>query len=72
MKLNWPKIAFIVLCAEILLIYWNGMSATPFKKQQNVHPISTLQPAQPVTQVEEKVPWQINEFKFFQVHQLTS
>jgi hypothetical protein len=72
MKLNWPKIAFIVLSAEILLIYWNGMSAIPFKKQQIVHPISTPQPAQPVTKLEVKAPWQMNEFKLFHVHQLTS
>lgn len=72
MKLNWPKIAFIVICAEILLIYWNGMSAIPFKKQQIVYPISTPQPAQPVTQLEEKAPWQMNEFNLFHVHQLTS
>ncbi|MBP1963501.1 hypothetical protein [Paenibacillus aceris] len=72
MKLNWPKIAFIVLCAEILLIYWNGMSAIPFKKQQIVHPISTPQPAPPVTQIEPTAPWQLSEYQSLKIHQQNS
>lgn len=41
MKLNWRKIVFIVVFAELLFIYWNSISASPFKKQQTTHPIST-------------------------------
>ncbi|MBD0381160.1 hypothetical protein [Paenibacillus sedimenti] len=41
MKLNWRKIVFIVVCAELLFIYWNSISAIPFNKQQTTHPIFT-------------------------------
>ncbi|UJF31635.1 hypothetical protein [Paenibacillus hexagrammi] len=34
MKLNWRKIVFIVLCAELLFVYWNSLSAMQFRRQQ--------------------------------------
>jgi hypothetical protein len=62
MKLNWRKIVLIVVCAELLFIYWNGISAIPFKKQQTTHPISTPQPAvTPVTQLKPITPSKLSE-----------
>ncbi|MFD0698621.1 hypothetical protein ACFQZT_31590 [Paenibacillus sp. GCM10027628] len=56
MKLNWRKIVFIVVCAELLFIYWNSISAIPFKKQQTTHPISTPQSNPSLTQIKPITP----------------
>ncbi|GGI45517.1 hypothetical protein GCM10008018_12560 [Paenibacillus marchantiophytorum] len=61
MKLNWRKIVLIVLCAEVLFIYWNGMSAIPFKKQHITNPISSPQPITPITQLKPATPNKQNE-----------
>ncbi|MEC0230228.1 hypothetical protein [Paenibacillus alba] len=60
MNLNWRKIVLIVLCAEVLFIYWNGLSAVPFKKHQTTNPISTPQPVIPITQLKPSTPNNIN------------
>ncbi|MEW9698479.1 hypothetical protein [Paenibacillus sp. SI8] len=56
MKLNWRKIVFIVVCAELLFIYWNGITAIPFKKQQTSSPISSPQSNPTLTQIKPLTP----------------
>ncbi|TXK86074.1 hypothetical protein [Paenibacillus sp. N3.4] len=60
MKLNWRKIVLIVVCAELLFIYWNSISAIPFKKQQTTtHPITSPQSVPPLTQFKPTKPYQV-------------
>jgi hypothetical protein len=61
MKLNWRKIMFIVVCAELLFIYWNSISAIPFKKQQTTSPISTPQTNPSLTQIKPLTPSGLTE-----------
>ncbi|NEW08765.1 hypothetical protein GK047_22475 [Paenibacillus sp. SYP-B3998] len=51
MKLNLRKIMFIVVCAELLFIYWNSISAIPFRRQQTTNPISTPRSNPSLTQI---------------------
>ncbi|OCT11936.1 hypothetical protein A8709_29170 [Paenibacillus pectinilyticus] len=52
MQLNWRKIIFIIVCAEFLFIYWNGLGAMNFKRQQTTHHAPTLQPQSPLTKLQ--------------------
>ncbi|MCD1259025.1 hypothetical protein B5M42_009260 [Paenibacillus athensensis] len=62
MKLNWRRIAFIVLLAELLFVYWNMIGVMQTRKRQAVHPaiqsplhepLSQLQTPGPVPQTPE-------------------
>ncbi|NRF90728.1 hypothetical protein HQN89_06770 [Paenibacillus frigoriresistens] len=64
MSLNWRKIVLIVVCAELLFIYWNGISAISFKKQEVSHPSSTSQPVPPLTQIKPITPGKLSESDF--------
>ncbi|MDD9265725.1 hypothetical protein ACFPES_01640 [Paenibacillus sp. GCM10023248] len=68
MKLNWRKIAVIVLCAELLLIYWHVMSAVPFKQQRHDYPIASPKPPLPLNDFEQAAPSQLSEPISYQVH----
>ncbi|SDN17331.1 hypothetical protein SAMN04487897_10215 [Paenibacillus sp. yr247] len=72
MKLNWRKIVMIVVCAELLFIYWNSISALPFKKQQTTHPISTPQPVPPLTQLKPVTPGKLSEVDLHIIEQKAS
>lgn len=58
MKLNWRKIVFIVLFAELLMVYWNSLGGVQTKKQPSVKPVATRQPAPNFTKIE---PWSPND-----------
>ncbi|MFC5451756.1 hypothetical protein [Paenibacillus aestuarii] len=51
MKLNWRKVIFVVICAELLFIYWNSISAISLHKQQTRPPISSPDVTPTITQV---------------------
>ncbi|RTE10078.1 hypothetical protein [Paenibacillus whitsoniae] len=46
MKLNWRKIFWIVVCAELLFMYWNTLETLSFRKQQ-AHTTKNMVPAAP-------------------------
>jgi|GEM_PF-6092154 len=56
MKLNWRKVVFVVICAELLFIYWNSISAISLHKQQTKPPISSPDVTPSITQSKPLTP----------------
>ncbi|MGG1518398.1 hypothetical protein ABE504_23470 [Paenibacillus oryzisoli] len=52
MKLNWRKILWIVVCAELLFMYWNTVETISFRKQQANVNKNKVPAAPPVSQVQ--------------------
>jgi hypothetical protein len=48
-RLNWRKILFLVLCAELLLLYWNSLNRTDTVRQPERPGQKTERPVSSVT-----------------------
>lgn|GEM_PF-3354797 len=56
MKLNWRRIAFIVLLAELLFVYWNMIGVMQTRKRQTVRPAIQGPFHEPLSQLQTPPP----------------